>query len=96
MSQPSGPGAEFVRNCENELAGHIRALKAITDPRERAHAAAQLLACVRRQDQRVAELRNQALMALAQRGASYAQLARLSGLTRGRIAQLAHSAGPPR
>lgn len=65
-----------------------QALRAEPDPAKRAALATQALTALALLESEVSAVRDSALRELRQTGASYAQIADLAGLTRGRVAQV--------
>lgn len=75
-------------SCERAAAFDLAALRAVTDPRTRAAEATGILTALTALVREVSAVRDEALLALRAAGASYGEIAVVTGLTRGRVAQV--------
>lgn len=72
-----------------KVADAYAALRRCRDPKRRLLLATQLLASLTALERLVSEVRDDAVLALRATGASYADIAKLAGVNRSRVAQLA-------
>jgi len=72
-----------------KVADAYAALRRCRDPKRRLLLATQLLASLTSLERLVSEARDDAVLALRAAGASYADIAKLAGVNRSRVAQLA-------
>jgi DNA-directed RNA polymerase specialized sigma24 family protein len=71
---------------------HVKTLEGMRDPRSRLAAVTTSLQHLRERERSLVAVRDTAIVELATSGVTYADIAGLSGLTRGRVAQLVRSA----
>lgn len=78
-----------VRARARAAEAELRRVRRIGDPWVRVQVASELLQQVRAEQQAVSLLRDEAVADLRRDGASYSEIAAVTGLTRARVAQIA-------
>jgi hypothetical protein len=88
MSGPATRIEQLLHQCRIELTSHVTAVARVRAAELRLTAATRMLEQLRSSQRAVAAIRDAAIVDLAEGGRSYAQLAELAELTRGRVAQV--------